>query len=254
MEFRHKVVIVTGSGQGIGRAVALKFAEQQAKVVIADRNRARALETAGLVEQSGGKALPLETDVIDIRAVQEMLDKTIQAFGTVDILVNNAGWDVFQPFFENPLELWDQLIDINLKSCLYCSRVVGEVMLKNRQGKIVNISSDAGRVGSGAEAVYAAAKGGVIAFTKSLAAVMASYEVNVNSVSPGLTDTPAVKKGIEMSRDVAEEMKRRAEMSLFKRAGRAEEVADAVLFLCSKSAQFITGQILSVNGGALTID
>jgi 2-hydroxycyclohexanecarboxyl-CoA dehydrogenase len=254
MEFKDNVVVVTGSGRGIGQAIALKFAQSQAIVIVADRDEARARETAKIVEAAGGKALPQDTDVTDIRAVQELLRRTLDAFGTVDILVNNAGWDVLQPFFDNPLELWDRLIEINLKSCLYCCRVFGEVMMKTRQGKIVNISSDAGRIGSGAEAVYAAAKGGVIAFTKSLAAILAPYNINVNSVSPGLTDTPAVQKGMAMSKIIADEMKKRAELSLFKRAGKPDEVADAVLFLCSEAARFITGQILSVNGGALTID
>jgi 2-hydroxycyclohexanecarboxyl-CoA dehydrogenase len=254
MEFKDKVVIVTGSGRGIGQAIALKFAKQQAKVIVADRDEARAKETAKLVEEAGGRSLSLKTDVTDFRSVQEMLKKTVEAFGTVDILVNNAGWDVVQPFFENSLELWDKLIDINLKSCLYCCRVVGEFMMKEKKGKILNISSDAGRIGAGPEPVYAAAKGGVIAFTKSLAPILAPYNININSVSPGLTATPAVQKGMAMSKMIADEMEKRAEKCPFKRAGKPEEVADAVVFLCSEAAGFITGQILSVNGGATTID
>ena len=167
---------------------------KKANVVIADRNKSRALETSELVVKAGGKCLCLDTDVTDFSAIEEMLKKTLDSFGTVDILVNNAGWDVVQPFFENSLELWDQLIDINLKSCLYCCKAVGEHMIKMKQGKIVNISSDAGRKGSGAEAVYAATKGGVIALTKSLAPILAPFNINVNSVAPGLTDTPAVQK------------------------------------------------------------
>ena len=254
MEFKDKVVIVTGSGRGIGQAIALKFARHRASVIVADRNEARARETAKLVEEAGGRSQSLNTDVTDFREVQEMLGKTLEAFGTVDILVNNAGWDVVQPFFENPLELWDKLIDINLKGCLYCCRAVGELMIKEKKGKIVNISSDAGRVGAGAEAVYAAAKGGVIAFTKSLAPILAPYNINVNSVSPGLTATPAVQIGMAMNKIIADEMEKRAEMCPFKRAGKPEEVADAVVFLCSEAARFITGQVLSVNGGAITID
>jgi len=254
MQFESKVVIVTGGGRGIGQAVALKFAEQKANVVIADRNESRANETAKLVEKIGAKSLCLNTDVTDFSAIKGMLDRTLDTFGTVDILVNNAGWDVVQPFFENSLELWDQLIDINLKSCLYCCRAVGEHMIKMNQGKIVNVSSDAGRKGSGAEAVYAATKGGVIALTKSLAPILAPFNINVNSVAPGITDTPAVQKGAAMSVAIAEEMKSKVEKIPFKRAGKPEEVADAVLFFCSDAARFITGQVLSVNGGSLTID
>jgi 2-hydroxycyclohexanecarboxyl-CoA dehydrogenase len=123
-------------------------------------------------------------------------------------------------------------------------------MIKERQGNIVNISSDAGRVGSGTEAIYAAAKGGVIAFTKSLATLLGPYHINVNSVSPAITDTPAVQKGMAMSPAIAEAMKKKAERSLFKRAAQPDEIADAVLFFSSEAARYITGQILSVNGGS----
>lgn len=159
-----------------------------------------------------------------------------------------------EPFFENKKEVMDQLIEINLKGCIYCCRVVGESMIRQKYGKIINISSDAGRTGSGEEAVYAAAKGGVIAFTKSLAVILAPFNINVNCVSPGLTDTPAVRSGMAMSKSITKLMKRRKELTLFKRSARPEEVADAVLFLSSDAAKYITGQVLSVNGGAVMVD
>ena len=254
MEFKDKVVIITGSGRGIGQAIALKFARQQANVVVADRNEPRARETAELVEKAGGKALAIDTDVTHFDSVQEMQARTLETFGTVNILVNNAGWDVVQPFFENTLEMIDKLIDVNLKGCIYCSRVVGEYMMKEQQGKIVNISSEAGRRGSGTEAIYAAAKGGVIAFTKSLATILGPYNINVNSVSPAITETPAVKKGMEMSKTIAEAMKLRAEQSLFKRVAQPDEIADAVLFFSSEASKYVTGQVLSVNGGSAMQD
>jgi 2-hydroxycyclohexanecarboxyl-CoA dehydrogenase len=254
MENDKKVVIVTGSGRGIGQAIALKFAEQQGNVIVVDRSKDRAQETAHRVEKAGGKALALKIDITNLTEVQEMTARTLDIFGRIDILVNNAGWDVVQPFFENKKELWDQLIDINLKGCIYCCRVVAESMIRKKYGKIINISSDAGRTGSGAEAVYAAAKGGVIAFTKSLAIILAPFNINVNSVSPGLTDTPAVRRGMAMSEKIAEIMNRRGELTLFKRWARPEEIADAVLFLSSDAAKYITGQVLSVNGGAVMVD
>ena len=254
MEFKDQVAIVTGAGRGIGRAIVLKFAEQQAKVVLLDRMEDRTIETARMVEEIGGKALALEIDVTKFDQVQEMLARTLKAFGKVDILVNNAGWDVVQPFFETPKELWDQLIDVNLKGCINCCRAVGEMMIRNMHGKILNISSDAGKTGAGEEAVYAAAKGGVIAFTKSLAMILAPYHINVNSVSPGVTDTPAVRRGMQMDKAIAELIKRREEATSFKRMALPEEIADAVLFLCSNAARYITGQILSVNGGAVMAD
>jgi 2-hydroxycyclohexanecarboxyl-CoA dehydrogenase len=254
MENHKKVVIVTGSGRGIGQAIALKFAEQQGNIIVVDRIKDRAQETARKIEKVGGKALALEIDITDLTEVQEMTARTLDIFGRIDILVNNAGWDVVQPFFQNKKELWDQLIDINLKGCIYCCRVVAESMIEKKYGKIVNVSSDAGRTGSGEEAVYAAAKGGVIAFTKSLAVILAPFNINVNSVSPGLTDTPAVERGMAMSERIAEIMEKRKQFTLFKRWAQPEEIADAVLFLSSDAAKYITGQVLSVNGGGIMVD
>lgn len=254
MENNKKVVIVTGSGRGIGQAIALKFAEQQGNIIVVDRSKDRAQDTAHKIEKAGGKAVALKIDITNITEVEEMLRRTLDIFGRVDILVNNAGWDVVQPFFENKKELWDQLIDINLKGCIYCCRVVAESMIRKKYGKIVNISSDAGRTGSGDEAVYAAAKGGVIAFTKSLAIILAPFNINVNSVSPGLTDTPAVERGMAMNERIAEIMEGRKQLTLFKRWAQPEEIADAVLFLSSDAAKYITGQVLSVNGGTIMVD
>ena len=254
MGLKDKVVIVTGSGRGIGQEIAMKFARQQAKIAVVDRKKERAVESAKMVEHAGGKASALGTDVTNFNDVQIMLDKTLEAFGDIHVLVNNAGWSVLKPFFECPVELWDGLIDLNLKACMNCSRVVGEVLIKKGNGKIVNIASDAGRVGSADEAVSAAAKGGVIAFTKSMALSLASYHINVNCISPGPTDTPMVRKGIAMSEKIAEEMERRREAIPFKRWAKPEEIADAVLFLASDAANYITGQVLSVSGGLTMVD
>jgi len=249
-----KVVIVTGAGQGIGQAIALNYSKCKAKVVVVDRQLERARETVTMIKDMGGKALAVAADVTLFHEVQEMLATTLEEFGDIDILVNNAGWDLVQPFFDNTQEMCDRLINVNLKGCIYCCRIVGEQMKKNKKGKIVNISSDAGRIGSSEEAVYAAAKGGVIAFTKSLAVILAPYNINVNSVSPGPTDTPAVRRGIELSPKIAEEMKKRKEMTPLKRYAKPEEIANAVLFLSSEASEYITGQILSVNGGAIMVD
>ena len=254
MEFKDKVVIITGAGRGIGLAIALKFAEQQAKVVMADRNEDRAREASSQVEKAGGETLVLGTDVTSYSEVQEMADRTLDRFGKVDILVNNAGWAIQKPFFENPIEVWDDLIDVNLKGCIYCCRAVGEHMIKRSEGRIVNIVSDAGRMGSPHESVYAIAKGGVINLNKSMAKVFAPYKINVNAVSPGMVATPLVTQGIEMSGKIAEEMRRRKEAVPFKRWGEPEEIADAVLFFSSDASRYITGQVLSVNGGVLMLD
>jgi len=254
MIFKDKVVIVTGAGRGIGQAIAVKYARSGALVVVVDRQLDRAKETVKMISKMGERAIAVVSDITVYEEAQKMLAVTLNEFGGIDILVNNAGWDVVQPFFENTKELLVNLIAVNLKGCIYCCRVVGEEMIKNKKGKIVNISSDAGRIGSSEEAVYAAAKGGIIAFTKSLAVILAPYQINVNSISPGPTDTPAVRTGMRMNEKVAIEMERRRDMTPFKRYAKAEEVADAVLFLSSESANFITGQILSVNGGAIMVD
>ena len=245
---------MTGAGRGIGLAIALKFAEKKAKVVIADRNEKRAKEASRLVEKAGAETLSLGTDVTKYDQVQEMAEKTVEIFGKVDILVNNAGWAIQKPFFENPIEVWDDLIDVNLKGCLYCCRAVGEYMIKRGEGKIVNIVSDAGRMGSPHEAVYAIAKGGVITLNKSMAKVFAPYNINVNAVSPGMVATPLVTQAIEMSERIAKEMQRRMDEAPFKRWAEPEEIADAVLFFSSDASRYITGQVLSVNGGVLMLD
>jgi len=253
MELKDKVVIVTGSGRGIGQAIALKFGEQQSRVAVVDRNKDRALETVKMVEKAGSKALALSTDVTDFSQVQEMVARTTEVLGEIDILVNNAGWSVLRPFMDLPMDLWDPIIDLNLKACLYCCRAVSDIMTKNRKGKIINVSSDAGRIGSPDESIYAAAKGGVIAFTKSLAGSLAPWNINVNCVCPGPTDTPMVRKGIEMNEMIATEMKKREQAIPLKRYAQPDEIADAVLFFASDAAKYITGQILSVSGGATMV-
>jgi len=254
MEFEDKTVIVTGAGRGIGQAIACMYARQKANVVVADRKEDRARETAGMIKREGGRAFFSETDVTNLKDINRMLERTLAEFGHVEILVNNAGWSVLRPFLDIPVELWDGLIDLNLKACMYCCRVVAENMVTRGEGKIVNIASDAGRIGSAEEAIYAAAKGGVIAFTKSLALNLAPYHINVNCVSPGPTDTPMVQKGMAMSQVIAEEMERRRKTIPFKRWAMPEEIADAVLFLSSSAANYITGQVLSVSGGLTMVD
>jgi len=253
MEFKDMVVIVTGSGRGIGQSIALKFGEQNAKVAVVDRKEDRARDTVQMIEKQGGKALALGTDVTDFSQVQEMVTKTSEELGTIDILVNNAGWSVLRPFMDVPMDLWDPIIDINLKGCLYSCRAVSETMIKSKHGKIINVASDAGRVGSPLEAIYAAAKGGVIAFTKSLAGALAPWNINVNCVCPGPTDTPMVRKGIELNELIATEMEKRKQEIPLKRYAQPDEIADAVLFFASKESKYITGQVLSVSGGATMV-
>jgi 2-hydroxycyclohexanecarboxyl-CoA dehydrogenase len=248
MDLKGKVAIVTGAGGGIGRGIAVKFATLGANVGVADIKQDGARDTVSLVEKAGTKGLAMNTDITSPTQVQAMVKKTLETFGQVDILVNNAGWDKIEPFVKNSPELWDRVIAINLKGPIHCTRAVLDPMMERKYGKIISISSDAGRVGSTGEAVYSACKGGIIAFTKTMAREMARYQINVNCVCPGATDTPLLAEitGGETGAKIIEAMVKAVP---FRRLGKPEDIAGAVAFLASDEASFITGQTLSVSGG-----
>jgi 2-hydroxycyclohexanecarboxyl-CoA dehydrogenase len=248
MDLKGKVAIVTGAGGGIGRGISVKFASLGANVVVADIKQEGARETVSLVEKAGAKGLAMNTDITSLAQVQAMVKKTLETFGQVDILVNNAGWDKIEPFVKNTPDFWDKVISINLKGPIHCTRAVLDHMMERKYGKIISISSDAGRVGSTGEAVYSACKGGVIAFTKTMAREMARYQINVNCVCPGATDTPLLAEitGGETGAKIIEAMVKAVP---FRRLGKPEDIAGAVAFLASDEASFITGQTLSVSGG-----
>lgn len=245
MEFDGASIIVTGGGSGIGRAVALKFAELGAGVMVADVAIDKAEETVALVEQARGKASAIRVDVTQRLHVLEMASSCLKQYGKIDVVVNNAGWNKYTLFVEENEEYWDKIIAINLKGAILCCSAVLPDMVKRAKGAIVNVASDAGRIGTSRETVYAAAKGGVIAFTKSLAREVARYNINVNCVSPGPTDTPLFHSIHAKEEDV----EKRKKLIPFRRLGRPEEIADAIVYLASSRASYITGQVLSVNGG-----
>ena len=236
-----KIAVVTGAGRGIGRAIARKLAAEGATVVVTDIDEATATATAG---ELGDGSVGIRTDVTSRESVNAMVDQVIDGFGRVDVLVNNAGWDKGEPFVESEPETWDKIVQINLYGVLNTSKKVLPIMAEQGHGKVVNIGSDAGRVGSSGEAVYSAAKGGVIAFTKAMAREMARAKVNVNCVCPGPTDT-------ELFASMGGEGLRQALIKAIplKRLGRPEDIANAVAFLASDEASFVTGQIVSVSGG-----
>ena len=248
MDLKEKVAIVTGAGGGIGRGIALKFGSLGARVVVADIKAAGAKETLSLLEKSGAKGLALSTDITDRGKVQEMVKATLDTFGKLDILVNNAGWDIIEPFTKNTPEYWEKIIAINLKGPIFCTRAVLDSMMERKYGKIVSISSDAGRVGSSGEAVYSACKGGIIAFTKTIAREMARYQINVNCVCPGPTDTPLLAE-ITRGETGAKIIEAMTKATPFRRLAKPEDIAGAAAFLASDEAGFITGQTLSVSGG-----
>ncbi len=246
MRLKDKVAIVTGSGSGIGRAIALAMAREGARVAVVDLNETGAQETVKEIQKEGGQAHPYKADVTKKAQIDAMVADVVTRWGTVHILVNNAGWDKVEPFIKSTEETWDKVLAINLKGPIICTRAVLDEMIKNGYGKIVSIASDAGRVGSTGEAVYSAAKGGIIAFTKTMAREMARHRINVNCVCPGPTDTPLFATVTADNPKLAESLKR---VIPFGRLGQPEDLPPAVIFLASDDAGFITGQTLSVSGG-----
>jgi len=243
MEMQNRAVIVTGGASGIGRATALLLAREGAQVFIGDIDAAGAEATAEAARADGHDAEFLPLDLADRVSIEVFAAAVHQRAGRIDGLVNGAGWDRIQPFVENPPEMWDELIAINLMGAVRLTRAVLPPMIEAQAGKIVNISSDAGRVGSMGETVYAAAKGGLIAFTKSLAREMARYRINVNCVCPGPTDTPLFQRQPERMREAL------TRAIPFRRIAQPEDIAEAVMFFLGGRSDYITGQVLSVSGG-----
>jgi 2-hydroxycyclohexanecarboxyl-CoA dehydrogenase len=235
-----KIAIVTGGGQGIGRAISEKLAAEGATVVVTDLVGQNASQTADGLPG----AIAIGVDVTDRQAVQAAADQILQLFGRVDVLVNNAGWDKASAFVDSDPDDWDRAIAVNLYGVLHTCKAVLPIMAAQGSGAVVNLGSDAGRVGSSGEAVYSAAKGGVIAFTKSLAREMARHQVRVNCVCPGPTDTAlfASFAGPKLREALTKAIP-------FRRLGQPADVANVVAFLASDEAAFVTGQTVSVSGG-----
>lgn len=244
-----EVALVTGSGRGIGRAIATRLAEEGATVAINDVEAERAEETAADLREEGYDALAAPADVTDLNAVQSAVDDVVDEAGSIDILVNNAGWDRVELFKDNDPEVWDRIIDINYKGQVNAARAVVDHMMDQESGKIIGISSDAGRVGSTGEAVYAGTKAGVIGFTKTLARELARFDVQCNVVSPGPTDTPLLEEmqeETEIARKIHEGMENTIPLG---RKAQPEDIASGVAFFASSDADYVTGQVLSVSGG-----
>lgn len=238
-----KVVIVTGAGRGIGRAIAQKLAAEGATVAVTDIDEAGAKQTAATL---GNGSIAIQADVTSRESVDAMVAHVIGNLGGIDALVNNAGWDKAGPFLDSDPADWDRVIAINLYGVLNTCKAVLPILAAQGGGAVVNLGSDAGRVGSSGEAVYSAAKGGVIAFTKATAREMARHQVRVNCVCPGPTDTElfaSVGGDNPKLRDAL------TKAIPFRRLGRPEDVANAVAFYLSDEAAFITGQTVSVSGG-----
>ncbi len=244
-----KVVVVTGGGSGIGRAVCQRFAQEGAKLAILDINASGAAETGKLIADTGGVARSYESDISDYDAVEAVVRAVEQNLGAIDVLVNNAGWDEAKAFLSTEPVLWRKIIDINLYGPLNLHHTVVSRMVQREAGKVINVASDAGRVGSSGEAVYSACKGGIIAFSKTLARELAQKNVQINSVCPGPTQTPLLASFAgdgEQGRRLVEGLIRAIPM---RRLGQPADYPGIIAFLASSDADYITGQTISVSGG-----
>ena len=240
---------MTGGGGGMGRAISLALAREGRAVAVADSRADAAATVAEELESEGAAALAVTIDVTDAESVAAGIDRVGSELGPVDILVNNAGWDELVPFLETDEPFWDRVIEINLKGCLRMTHAVLGGMADRGWGRVVNIGSDAGRVGSSLESVYSGAKGGVIAFTKTIAREVASAGVTANTVCPGPTRTPMLE-GMAAADEAGERLIASLERAVpMRRLGEPDDVAAAVAFFASERAAYITGQTLSVSGG-----
>jgi 2-hydroxycyclohexanecarboxyl-CoA dehydrogenase len=244
-----RVAIVTGAAQGIGKGIATALGEGGFKVAVADMNLPVAEQTAKEITAAGGTAIAVEIDVTSTDSVQAAVRTVETELGPIEVVVNNAGWDDFMPFTDTTEEFWDKILDINFKGALRVLHAVVPGMAERGFGRVVNIGSDAGRVGSSLEAVYSGAKGGIIAFGKTLAREVASRGVTVNTVCPGPTDTPALRKFAEGAGDAEKVIGGMTRAVPMRRLGTPDDIGPAVAFLASDGAGFITGQTLSVSGG-----
>jgi 2-hydroxycyclohexanecarboxyl-CoA dehydrogenase len=244
-----RVALVTGAARGIGRAVALALARDGRAVAVADLLEPQAREVAAEIELAGGRALAIELDVTDPASVASGATRVAAELGPVEVLVNCAGWDQLRPFLDTDESFWRRVIAVNYEGCLRTTHALLPGMRERGWGRIVNVSSDAARVGSAEEAVYAGAKAAVIAFTKTVARETARRGVTANAVCPGPTDTPLLR-GMAASSPDSERLISALERAVpMRRLGRPEDVAAAVAFLACEDAAYTTGQTLSVSGG-----
>jgi 2-hydroxycyclohexanecarboxyl-CoA dehydrogenase len=247
--FENRVILVTGGGGGIGSETCRRFAAEGAKVAVADMNLASAQAVADGISAGGAQALAVACDITQREQVDLAVAKVQAELGAIDVLVNNAGWDVFKPFTKTVESEWERLIAINLVGALHMHHAVLPSMVQRRAGRIINIASDAARVGSSGEAVYAACKGGLVSFSKTIAREHARHGITVNVVCPGPTQTALFedyKQGAANPEKLLEAFQRSIPLG---RIAQPSDLPGAILFFASDDASYVTGQVISVSGG-----
>ena len=243
MRLEGQTALVTGGASGIGKAAVLALARAGAKVICADLSEARAAAVIDDAHSAGHTVEAVAMDLGDPQSTRRAAATVLSRHPRIDIVINAAGWGDIEPFVQNAPEIMDRVIAVNLAGPVHLTQALLAPMIAANRGKIVNVASDAGRVGSTGETVYAAAKGGLIAFTKSLAREVARYSINVNCVCPGPTDTPMLATRPEKLREAF------IKAIPFRRFAKPEEIADAILFFAGPESDYVTGQVLSVSGG-----
>ncbi len=240
-----RTVVITGGSMGIGRAVAMRFAEEKGRIIIVhyDPDDSPSQETLGLLKRQGAEAESHRVDVSNFGDVETLIKEIMGRYGRVDVLINNAGIARDSLLMRMSEEVWDSVIRVNLKSVFNCTQAVIRSMIKNKAGRIVNISSVVGQIGNPGQANYAASKAGIMGFTKSVAREVAGRGITVNAVAPGYIKTDMTESLPEKVRDAF------LEQIPLKRIGEPKDVAEAVYWLCSEAAGYITGQVIHVSGG-----
>ncbi|MFQ5677775.1 MAG: 3-oxoacyl-[acyl-carrier-protein] reductase [bacterium] len=243
MSLQNKIAVVTGGSRGIGKGIALRLASEGATVVVTATTEAGANRTVGEIEQTGGKSFGLATNVADFEDCENLVKTVVEKFSGIDILVNNAGVTQDNLLVRMKQEEWDRVLDVNLKGAFNCIRAATKTMMKQRHGKIVNVTSVVGITGNAGQVNYAASKAGLIGLTKSVAKELAPRNIQVNAVAPGYIET-------DMTKDLSDEVKQSLISTIpLGRIGATDDVAAVVAFLASADSDYITGQVITVDGG-----